>query len=596
MAKEKTISVKDQAIDLADLPLIAEQIVNEYDERKKRREDPEKMWVEVDRQVAMEPELSHKMGSNGKVDPNKKWLPETELPLQAQTLEMLTSDCRRLEFPRGQEWFLSRAALNEDYLKKFADTETPIVHEKGRFQGPLNQDNADRLVGASLNFYHRQYDLKGFMDQINAESLSYGFGVGRFREVNKRILSHELMGRELKMKVPMLIPRSAKNVYLDDSMHAILHEGQEVGPNIIQQKNVLLADLMAAAKTDKSYVEGQLNRLTADKDGEISIVELEGDLVYETSKATIVVRDVVLTAATGKDGKNATFGLIRHQSGDGSTYLIFNYHMENTRMRTGTSPLMKGMPINRIMAQTMNRLLESGALAIAPPLGYSKDEPSFAASGGPVVHPYAQWETTDEIKIYKEVGGDPAVFFNIFGGLNSMYADVTGMNAPRLGAQTKSHTTAFAKDAELSQGAVRTVDYVSSSLEGPLTRFLEMEYRFALKNWKKQVVFVEAWDEFVELRKGHLPNIAMFRALGDATTIADLQSQQRKINAIQLALQVDNIAVQLGREPRLDHGKIVDKILQDGGVQDLSEVTSEQEPAASVFKGQQPGVLTEEQQ
>ena len=116
MPTENTISVKDQQIDVADLPLIAEQIVNEYDERKKRRKDLEKNWKEVDRQVAMEPELSHKRGANNKIDPGRKWLPEIELPLQAQTLEMLTADCRRLEFPRGREWFMARAAITDDYV------------------------------------------------------------------------------------------------------------------------------------------------------------------------------------------------------------------------------------------------------------------------------------------------------------------------------------------------------------------------------------------------------------------------------------------------------------------------------------------------
>jgi len=596
MPTENTISVRDRQIDVADLPLIAEQIVNEYTERKKRREDLEKLWKEVDRQLRMEPELSHKKGPGNKVDSAKKWLPETELPLQSQTLEMLTADCRRLEFPRGREWFMARAALTADYLENFDKTETPIVHEKGRFDGPINQDNADRLAQGALMHYHRQYDFKSHMDLINAEALSYSFGVGRFREVNKRIMGHELKGVEKNMKVPMLIPRSAKNVYLDDSMHAIMHEGEVVGPNIIQQKNVKLADLKAAATSDDSYIPAQLERLVTDKSGEISVVELEGDLVYENSKETIVVRDVVLTAATGKAGKNPVFGLIRYQPGDGSTYVIFNYHMENTKQRTGTSPLIKGSPINRVAAQTMNRLLESGALKIAPPIGYSKDEPGFAASGGPVVHPYAQWETTDDVKVYDKIGGDPSTFFAIFSGLTQLYADVTGVNPPRLGAQTKSHTTAFAKDVELSQGAVRTVDFVSDSLEGPLTRFLEMEYRFALKHWKKQVVYIPAWQEFVELRKGHLPDIAIFNALGDATTIEDLQSQQKKLNAIQLALQVDSIAVQLGKEPKLDHGKIIEDILRSGGVQDLSEVTTEEsaEALGGAQTGQQPAILSSE--
>lgn len=598
MPTENSISVRDQQIDVADLPLIAEQIVNTYIARKKNRADDEKIWKEVDRQIAMTPEKSHKMGNDGRIDKNRKWLPETELPLQAQTLEMLTSDTRRLEFPRGRDWFLARAALTSDYLDKFGKAESPIVHEKGRFEGAINQDNADRLAQAALLHYHRQYPFKSYMDLINAEAFSYGFGVGRFREVNKRILGHEFRGSEQRQKMPMLIPRSAKNVYLDDTIHAILHEGEEIGPNTIQQRNVKLADLRAAAKSDKSYIPAQLERLVVDKDGEISIVELEGDLVYENSKETIVVRNVILTAATGKEGKNPVFGLIRYEPGEGSTYIVFNYHMENTRQRNGTSPLIKGMPVNRIMAQVMNDLIASGKLAVLPPLGYSQDEPAFAAGGGPVVEPGALWPTTDGVTVQDEVGGDPSTFFNIFSGFHLLYNDVTGVNPPRLGAQTKSHTTAFAKDAELSQGAIRTVDFVSDSLEGPLTRFLEMEYRFALQHWKRQVVYVPAWKEFVELRKAHLPDIAIFSALGDAAAIEDLQNQQKEINAIQLAMQVDAAAVQLyGTPPKLDPGKLVENILRRGGIQDLSEVTIEETPeAAPAESGELPGILSSELQ
>jgi hypothetical protein len=592
---EKAISVQDREIDVNDLQKIASQIIDEYKKRQRNRKDLEKIWDEVDRQVNMTPEKGHKRSLNNKVDPNLAWLPETELPLQAQTLEMLTSDVRRLELPRGREWFLARAAITEKYLQRFNNTESPIVYEKGRFEGVINQDNADRLAQAALLHYHRQYNFKGHMDLINAEALSYGFGVGRFREVNKRIMGHELQGSDAIMKMPMLIPRSARNVYLDDSAHAIMHEGHELGPNILGARNVKLADMRAAAMSDDSYIKDQLKLLSTDKNGEILLVELEGDLVYETSRETIIVRNVILTAASGS-GKPETFGLIRHQPSDGSSYLVFNYHIENTKQRNGTAPLIKGYPVDRIMSQVMNDLIASGKLKIRPPTGYSQDEPAFAGTGGPVVEPGATWPTTDPITVHSDIGGDPATFFAVFTGMNSLYNDVTGVNPPRLGAQTKSHTTAFAKDAELSQGAVRTVDFVSDSLEGPLTRFLEMEYRYALKHWKKQVVFVPAWNEFVELRKGHLPDIAIFNALGDAAAIEDLQAQQKKLNAIQTAMQIDAAAVQLyGTKPKLDPGKLVENVLRDGGVQDLSEVIVEDEPEQAPLpgNGQSPGIITE---
>jgi len=588
---EKPISVSDKKIDVKDLPLIAEQIVLEYDRRKDNRKDREKDWKEIDRQLAMLPERSHKMGADNKVDANKAWLPEIELPLQSQTLEMLTADCRRLLFPRGKEFFLARAALTDEFVTKFKAAETPISREKGPFEGEVSQDDGDRVAQAVLAHYHSQYDLRGNVDMINGEALTYGFGVGRLRKVRKRVLGHTMKGSPKNLIIPMLIPRSAKHVYLDDSTHAVMNEGQEIGPNTIEWYSKKFADVKAAAQSDSTYIKSQLDRITPDDKGNITLIELEGDLVYETSQETIVVRDVNLTAAVGDRSKNTTFGLIRNQSGEGSTYLVFDYHKENSSDNIGTSPLIKGRPINRIMALIMNELIASGQLKTLPPISYSKDDPGFAGTGGPVIHPGVQWEGTDEIQVHADVGGDPNTFFAVFQGLTQLYDDVTGVNSPRLGAATKSHTTAFAKDAELSQGAVRTVDYVDSILDGPITRFLEMEYQIALKSWKKQIVYIDAWNEFAEFERAHLPDIVKFKALGDRAPSDDQVATQRKLSSIQLALQIDAAAIQLGGEPKLDHGKIIEQVLRDGGIQDISEITTEEGPSEPA-EGQLPGVLT----
>ena len=564
---ESKISVRDQ-INPDDLLKIAEQICSEYEARKKRRGDTEKNWAEVDRQVAMIPELSHKMGPDNKPDPKKKWMPEVELPLQAQTLEMLLADCHRLKFPKGKDWFKCRAALTQDYIERFQKAANPIPGERGDNRSNLSQDNGDRIAQGVLSHFHNQYDFRAHVDKMDAEAISYSFGVGRLRNVQKRILGHTMKG--LNVTIPVLVPRSAKNVYLDDSQSALMHEGHIIGPNTLQWRSVKLADLQAAAANDKTYIGSEVTRLKADKHGEVQIIELEGDLIYETSQSTIVVRDVVLTAGKGE----GSFGMIREQKGEGfSTYVVFDYHMECSTARYGTSPLIKGMPIAKILAQTMNRMIESGQLKNGPPIGYSKDDLAFAGTGGPVIHPYALWPTVDELNVYEKVGGDQATLFNVFSGLLSLYADVTGVNPPRLGAQTKSHTTAYAKDAELSQGAIRTVDYVNNILDGPMTRLLDLEYRMGRKNWKKQLVFIEAWNEFVHLERDHLPDTVVFKAIGAGAPADDQAETQRKISAIQIASQLDQANVGMGGTPRIDYGALAEKVLQEAGFQDLTEVT-----------------------
>lgn len=539
----------------------------------------------MDRQLRMEPELSHKKLANGRLDAKRAWMPEIELPLQAQTLEMLMADNRRLKFPPNRDWFQCRAALTESYMRRFDQAGSPFPGERDKnARSEINQDNGDRLAQAALSHWHSQYDFRSHVDLIDAQAFAYGFGAGRLKKVKRRILGYDARGNSPDQRIPVLIPRDTKRVYLDDSQHALMHEGFALGPNIIQTRTMKLADLKAAAKAggtdpkkeEGGYIPSEINSLKGDRNGNVELVELEGDLVIETSTDTIIEQDVVVTAAIG-DG---THSLVRVREGEKfSTYLIHQYHMEGPAT-TATSPLIKGMPVAMAAAQALNRVIESGLLKTSPPIGYPKDDVAFANRGGPVVEPYAQWPTIEDLNVYSEVGGEPEQLFQIFAGLVQMYSDVTGVNPPRLGAQTKSHTTAFAKDAELTQGAIRTVDYARSTLEGPMTRFLELEYRMGLSEFRgSQTIFVEAWNEFVEIRKDHLPDIVKFRAIGAGAPAEDQARNAQRLASAQTALQIDSLAVQLGRPPKIEHGNLIEQVLSEGGWTDVSAITRPEDAA-----------------
>ena len=606
MADDK-VSVSDR-IKPEDFSKIAESIIEELKRRQKNRNDLEKHWAEVDRQVAMIPEKSHKMNANGTEIPERRWMPEIELPLQAQTLEMLTSDSRRLKFPNNKNWFKARAALTDAYLKRFADAGSVFPGERGMdSRTVINQDNADRIAEGVVAHWHGQYDFRGNVDMIDAEAFCYGAGVGRVRSVRRKIMGFEAKLGNREQTIPVYVPRTIKRVYLDDSQNALLHEGVQLGPNVIQTKTVALADLIATAKEggsdpkaqDGGYIVEQINTLTADKQGNVELVELEGDMVIEKSRETIIERNVVVTAAIGKKSGKDTFGLVRYQEGEGfSTYIVHKYHVEGPASAYPTSPLLKGMPVAKLAAQAMNRLMESAQLKNAPPIGYSRDDPAMMSSGGPVIEPYAQWETVEPIQVYDEVGGDPATMFQIFTGLVQLYSDVTGINPPRLGAQTKSHTTAFAKDVELQQGAVRTVDYVRSSLEGPMTRLLELEYKMGFRDMKsKETIFIEAWNEFINVGKNHLPDIVRFVAIGSGAPAEDAARSQQRLNSAQFALQLDAAAQQLGSPPSVDVAALIRQVLSTGGWQDVDAITLEQQPTQTADgggNGSQIGAITEQ--
>jgi hypothetical protein len=249
----------------------------------------------------------------------------------------------------------------------------------------------------------------------------------------------------------------------------------------------------------------------------------------------------------------------------------------------------------------MNRVMEAGQLKNSPPTGYPKDDVEFAATDGPVLEPYALFPTIEELNVYSEVGGEPETLFGIFTGLVNLYYDVTGVNQPRLGAQTKSHTTAFAKDVELTQGSVRTVDYIRTSLEGPMTRFLELEYRMGLEDFRgPQTIYIEAWNEFVNVKRDHMPDIVKFIAIGSGAPQEDQARNAERLQSAQLAMQIEASGIQLGviEQPTLDYAALIKQTLNEGGWTDVAAITTEDEqeelPVGQNGGGQLPGALSGE--
>jgi hypothetical protein len=592
MADQPTVQ---QRIESTDAPKIATAILEEWKARKKRREHLEKHWKEIDRQLRMEPEISHKLGLNGRPDPRRKWMPEIELPLQASALETILSDVRRLRYPsNASDWFDARAALTQEYYDSFRGAGSPYLGEsKQEFKDRISQDDADMLVQGYVSSFHNAYDFRGHVDLCDAQAICYGSGVGRIRRVKNRILGFNARMKPKEKECPVIVPRDIKKVFFDDSQHALMHEGVALGPAIIQERMMKLVDLKAAAQDADGYYKDNVARLVADKNGHVTVLELEGDFVFDRSSTeTVIIQDVCLYVAAGTNQPE----LIRVEEGEQfSTYIVFQYHLEGPQFANAASPLMKGMPIARIAAQAMNRVMEAAQLKNQPPVRYSPDDPHLAAEGGPNLYPSASFKSVEGVDVLSDVGGEPQELFNVFAALVAMYEGVTGVTPARQGAETKSHTTAFAKDIEVSRGQTRTVDYVNATMNGQMTRLLEIEYRMGLDMMhgnSKEIVFLQDWQEFVQLQKGHLPDIVKFMAVGSDAPAEEQQAIIQKVQAVQGALQIDATAVQLGQKPTIKNVKpMIEELLRDGGWDSL-EAFFVDAAAAVPSLPQSPGILT----
>lgn len=569
-------------INKKDFKHIAEYIKQTLDDRVKNRKDLDRAWKEIDRQVAMVPKTDHKQfldpngTPTGRRDPSKAWLPEIELPLQAEALETLVADSRSMMFPDSGPWFAAYAALTDDFLET-ADFTSIITGDQNEVPSQINQDNANKLAQGYINHLHRQYDFRGNIDIINAEAHSYGVGVGRARMVTKQVILETSRGIVRQdQKIPVLIPRSIKETYLDDRQHTLMHEGYMVGPLTIFRRIITMEDLkrFAGSNTDPNREDGgwiprEIANIEPDKHGNVELLEAEGDFVIpRKTTGSIYLPGVIFTVAVGGD---PTVIRAQHRKFPFNSVLEFPYHKERVGSPYASSPLRKGMPIQAAAVEALMRLVEVSALNSRPPVGYDRSDSWFAQQGGPVIEPGAMWGTISDINVHNI--GDVSALFQVYLGFLNQYADATGMHRARLGAQTVSHTTAFAKNAELQRGAVRTVDYVRTALQGPLTQWLGMCYEMGRANFRKnQTFYIDSYRGFVTLPdKSLLPDLVVFEAHGSGGPAEEQALKQQKLAALQQALQMDQMNMQI-RGPQaqvLNLAQLIEDTLIDGGWTDV---------------------------
>lgn len=587
-------------INKRDFAQIAEYIINEWSERKRARRGLEKQWAEIDRQLRMEPDRTHKLDANGKEDKLRAWMPEIELPLQSQTLEVLTADAQRMRFPSVGTWFTAHSALTDKYLDR-VDFQSLIAGDENEVPSIINQDNADNLVIGTLNHFHRQYDFEGNIDLIDAEAFKYGVGVGKLRTAKKTVFMDTAKGMIKKdQRIPVLFPRSIKNTYLDQSEHNLMNEGYVIGPLTIEDKVVKVEDLMQSSKgssdpyrEDGGWMPSMVKNLDGDKNGNITLVEAEGDIVCpRKSSGNLFFPNVIITVAQGKIGEKTENRLvrIRFQNYDMDSHIEFHYHREHVDTSYGTSPLMKGWPIQKAASESLMRSIMSGQLSTQPPLGYDGEDANFIAQGGPRIFPGAQWPTIGDIKAH--MIGDPTALFAMYQGLLQQYYDVTGVNTPRLGAQTVSHTTAFAKDAELTRGTIRTVDYIQSTNRSALTKFLNMEYKIIKDILREQTIYIDAYKGFAKVNKESLPDDVVFEVFGSGGPSEEMQKDQKRLSSMQMALSLDQIKAQysqLGYQSSIDIEAAIEQVLSQGGWNDIDVILGNNAAPGAAMQAGVPG-------
>lgn len=590
-------SPKKRRVTDRDWRRVAEFIHAEYQGRKGRRADIEKQWDQVDRQIAMRPiPLKDKFGN----DKDMEWFPNLELPNQAETLETLCADARRFLFADDRNYFSAHAGMTDDYLEK-VDFKSMILGDSLEVPSKMTQETADALVEGVLTHTHAGYDFRGMWDMFNAEAFKYGLAAARGVMGEGEVFFSDSRGtRKQRYRKPYFVPRPIRNTYPDDSTNAVLHQGYVARPSTIEVKWQNVDDLMMAAgkgSTDPTKETGgwmpvRLKDIEGDAKRNVMVLEYEGDLVMPRSSGPSLYLPDCMVSVVVSAGGPVVFRY-REKEFSFHSYIFQHYHREHVDSIYAASPLMKAAPIQNAASMALNNTLAGMLLNALPPVTWNPQDPQMQREGGPRIYPGAVWATATGVDPQRI--SDPQALLVGYVKLLEQYSDVTGMSAPRLGAQTKSHQSAFAVDVEQSRGVVRTVDYVQSVKRGSMMSWLYMEYEMLRASMEKQPVYLNKFEGWVEIGKESLPEIVTFDVEGAGGPIEERERRAEQQNALAQALSIEFTKRQIAASgadvgPLMDLTQAQKSILTQGKFSDVDKFFAAASPAQAGGTPVLPGV------
>jgi hypothetical protein len=256
-----------------------------------------------------------------------------------------------------------------------------------------------------------------------------------------------------------------------------------------------------------------------------------------------------------------------------------NYHTTQVDSPYGVGPCVMGAPVHKAGTRALNSTMIASMLSALPPISYNPDDPYMEMTGGPVLEPQAKFQSQSGVEVLKIT--DPRSLLEVMVTLMRLYENVTGVNQPRLGTQTKSHTTAFAKDAELSRSEMRTVSFAVSLMTGFLPNFLSMEFAMAGAAFDRDTnVYIPKYQDYVTFpRDLGMPELATFEVYGAAGPLEKREREAQKNQSLTLALQIETVKAQMQRGTPLDLDEMQKVILEHGGFIDIERFFAERSEA-----------------
>lgn len=505
---------KKRRVTKADWDRVEKYVSEELENRRKSkfRTDAERIWKEVDRQIAMTP--LQKTAANGQ--PITTWHHGIELGELAKASEVLTSDVMRIMFPADRAWFQPHVELN-----------WPLDPQTGkkRIQSD-KQKVADGLLRNLMSQQHKDFGFKTRFRLSVKEALHHGSFVAEIRWQKEMMVrdgdSVRLLG------APVWQPYSMWNAYPDPSP-SIIGSGMFYTGSMMLVEYVPKAKLKAMAQGD-GWMPERIKLIPDDEHDvkgtqtkDVELVKYYGDITIERSDGDIYLPNAKVILANGK---------IVYYAPNELPYpsVIFSgYERQDVRDPYYTSPIIKLSPTQKMTTITANKFLDALALKVEPPIEYDGNDPDYVMNDGPEIMPGAKTPTKSMGQGMKVLDiGDPR--FALQGlelGIRQLQEGL-GVSSLRAGVQESDRQTATEATLQ-SQGAeVRTMEFIAQ-LSDALLPYLYMSHELNRANMEEYTFYSDELrtEDVIRAQKKDIQANAMFEVVGAKGVLGELQRAQR---------------------------------------------------------------------
>lgn len=500
------------------------------DELKRRRDcdfrkQHERIWKEVDRQIAMEPPQTVQEDRDN-ADPGD-WSNAIQLGDLTDASETITADTLRQVFPTERKWFVPHVDLGPAGQDEEGN---PVP------QPPEEQREANGVLRSMMVQQHKDFGVRGRAKLSIKEILHHGSVVATVDEEHMYRYEGGTAPKHLKAPVPEI--HSMWNCFPDPSPKI---QGTELfykGSMII----VKYIPLQDALETPGWINKDQLQE-THKKEGKklhehVEIIYYFGDIFLKRHDGNVLFPNRK-TVVSGQTFLESTV-----YSTPYSPVIYTGYERDDVRDPYFTSPIVKRAPMALFASHMANKTMEAVDLKVKPPGQYDSFDNSLKANP-PQLFPGAMFPSRggQGVNFYTDIG-DPNTGLTALQYARQMIQEGTTVDATRRGVSPGTEQTATEVIQTEQRAEVREVEFSTSYESGFLMPYLVMQHDFNLQGLEPYRFYNDEphSPDYGTATKDKLPKRVIFEVTGSRTLLGERERTQRFTQTAMLAAQSEPIA------------------------------------------------------